>query len=143
MHLSDFALQQLDKAKLSELTDSQKEPLLEKALADLKEARERLNANSHTSSRPPSSDAPWSGVSAEAEMEDEPQSGEEPKTEASDAEGREAAEPGRRPEEKKVKSSSKAGRRPGSPGHSRSQRLAVSETIAHRPERCALCGEAL
>jgi len=141
MHLSDFDLQQLDKARLSELTDSQKEALLEKALADLKEARERLNANSRTSSRPPSSDALWSGVSAEAEASDEPESAEEPKAEASDADGGEAAEPDQ--SSKKPKSSSKPGRRPGSPGHSRSQRLAVTATIAHRPERCALCGEAL
>ena len=39
MHLSDFDLQQLNKARLSELTVSQKEALLEKALEDLKEVR--------------------------------------------------------------------------------------------------------
>jgi len=35
--------------------------LLVKLLSDLKEARDRLKADSRTSSRPPSSDNPWSG----------------------------------------------------------------------------------
>ena len=143
MHLSDFDLQQLDKARLSALTVSQKEALLEKALEDLKEARERLQADSRTSSRPPSSDAPWLGVSKEGQTEDEPKQAKEPKSEDSEAEGGETMAPEKAPEEQEAKSSSKPGRRPGSPGHSCRQRLAVSETIEHRPEWCALCGEAL
>jgi hypothetical protein len=42
VHLSDFDLEQLDEARLSELTASPKETLLKNAVADLKEARERL-----------------------------------------------------------------------------------------------------
>lgn len=146
MHLSDFDLQQLDKARLSALTVSQKETLLEKALEDLKEARERLQADSRTSSRPPSSDAPWSGVSEEPEAEGEPNSAEEgkgTKPEESEAERGDAPEPEKTPEEEEPKSSSKPGRRPGSAGHSRTQQLAVSSTIEHRPLQCALCGEGL
>jgi transposase len=139
MHLSDFDLQQLDEARLSELTVPQKEVLLEKALEDLKEARERLKADSRTSSRPPSSDAPWLGVSEESETEGEAKTS---GSEESETEHGEATEPEKAPEEE-PKSSLKPGRRPGSPGHSRTQRLAVTETIEHRPERCALCGESL
>lgn len=146
MHLSDFDLQQLDKARLSELTVSQKEALLEKALEDLKEARERLQADSRTSSRPPSSDAPWSGVNKEPEAEGEPKNAEEgkdSKPEASEAEHGDSPAPEQTPEDEKAKSSSKPGRRPGSAGHSRTQQLAVTSTIEHRSGPCALCGEAL
>ena len=70
MYLSDFDLQQLDEAKVSQWTPSQKEALLWKVLADLKEARERLKASSRTSSRPPSSDPLWLGKE-KAEVESE------------------------------------------------------------------------
>ena len=53
MHLSDFDLQQLDEQKLMALPAKHKDGLLVKLLWDLKEARERLKANSQTSSRPP------------------------------------------------------------------------------------------
>jgi len=142
MHLSDFDLQQLDKARLSALTVSQKEALLEKALDDLKEARERLKADSRTSSRPPSSDAPWLGVREEAAAAGEPRSAAESKSGKSEAESGDSTVPEKAPEAE-AKSSSKPGRRPGSPGHSRRQRLAVTETIDHRPAHCALCGDAL
>jgi transposase len=71
VYLSDFDLQQLDEAKVSRLTPSQKEVLLWKVLADLKEARERLKASSQTSSRPPSSGPPWLGTEVKAEVESE------------------------------------------------------------------------
>ena len=61
MYLSGFDLQQLDEQKLRELPAEQKDVLLVKLLWDLQEARERLKANSQTSSRPPSSDLPWQG----------------------------------------------------------------------------------
>jgi transposase len=137
MHLSDFDLQQLDKARLSQLTASQKEVLLEKALEDLKEARERLQADSRTSSRPPSSDAPWSSAGG-AEAPEEP-------PEASAAEAEESPEPAADKTSKTdhPTAAKRPGRRPGSPGHSRTQKLPVSETIAHAPEHCALCGRSL
>lgn len=120
-----------------QLTASQKDEWLRKAVADLKEARERLKADSRTSSRPPSSDAPWSS----AEAGDEP---EEPQEAVS-------AEAGGDPEPAADKSApgerrsgpKRPGRRPGSPGHSRTQKLTVTETIEHAPERCALCGRSL
>ena len=70
MYLSDFDLQQLDEQKLMGLPAKQKDRLLVKLLWDLKEARERLKANSQTSSRPPRSDPPWhEAVSREADSE--------------------------------------------------------------------------
>jgi hypothetical protein len=53
VYLSDFDLQQFDERKLIALPAEQKEALLVKLLWDLKDARERLKANSQTSSRPP------------------------------------------------------------------------------------------
>jgi hypothetical protein len=146
VHLSDFDLQQLDEARLSELTASQKDTLLKKAVADLKEARERLKADSRTSSRPPSSDAPWSHAGpAEAESvstrkanepeaaDREPDAGDEQAPKAEGAPKKETTSPpAKRP-----------GRRRGSPGHSRTQKLEITETIEHAPERCALCDRPL
>lgn len=62
MYLSDFDLQQLDAQKRMGLAAKQKDGLLVKLLWDLKETRERLKANSQTSSRPPRSDPPWYGA---------------------------------------------------------------------------------
>ena len=152
MHLSDFDLEQLDEARLSELTASPKETLLKNAVADLKEARERLKANSRTSSRPPSSDAPWSGSKTETPPEAEA----EVKASAGEAEEvAEAAEAADGEPEARDDSAAKAdgapqpeppstpaqrpGRRWGSPGHSRTQELAITATIGHAPARCALC----
>lgn len=69
MHLSDFDLRQLEARNLEELPVAVKDRLLESLLRDLIEAREHLAANSSTSSRPPSSDPPWSGPRSEAKSE--------------------------------------------------------------------------
>jgi len=61
VRLSDFDLAQLDEQTVTGLPGTQKDVLLVKLLSDLKEARDRLKADSRTSSRPPSSDNPWSG----------------------------------------------------------------------------------
>ena len=70
MYLSDFDLRQLEARNLAKLPVAEKNRLLEKMLRDLIEARERLAANSSTSSRPPSSDPPWSGLCGEAQPEE-------------------------------------------------------------------------
>jgi transposase len=59
MQLSDHDLKQLDDAYLGRLPMEPLRGLSSKLLADLKEARERLNQNPSNSSRPPSSQAPW------------------------------------------------------------------------------------
>jgi hypothetical protein len=71
VYLSDFDLQQLEARNLAKLPVVEKDRLLEKMLRDLIEARERLAANSSTSSRPPSSDPPWSGPRGETPAEAE------------------------------------------------------------------------
>ena len=154
MYLSDFDLQQLDEQQLTALPAEQKEALLVKLLWDLKDARERLQANSHTSSRPPRSDPPWHGhdlggeeseaagdaggaVEAEAAVSAASAvTGAEPSEVAAPAEGTTAASAA----DEKPK---KPGRRVGAPGHSRQVSLPVSATVIHAPESCACCGQAL
>jgi transposase len=121
-----------------------------KVLADLKEARERLQANSQTGSRPPSSDPLWLGTE-KAEVESEDAVG---VTAGERAEGKRRA-PGEAPEMEAspgprggadsacVTPARRAGRPRGAPGHSRVVSLAVSSTVIHRPKHCALCGQAL
>ena len=85
MQLSDHDLRQLDRARLHELDGEQLRALSEKLLADLKEARERLNRTPSNSSRPPSSRAPWErGEASECEdvPEDDGQKGDESTGEA-------------------------------------------------------------
>jgi hypothetical protein len=59
MHLSEHSLRQLDRAYLDALDEAALRVLSAKLLDDLKEARDRLNQGPETSSRPPSSRAPW------------------------------------------------------------------------------------
>ena len=154
MHLSDFDLQQLEPATVSRLTPSQQEGLLWKVIADLKEARERLGAHSQNSSRPPSSDLPWSSTGSEPGAAAEPE-----ETEAEAAAGaseQSAQSPASTDDSEAGAGDSEAdasdneqnppkrpGRVCGAPGHSRVLTLAVSATIVHRPEQCARCGQAL
>ena len=53
MQLSNQDLSQLDEEELLNLSEEELRRLSIKLLTDLKEARERLNQNSHNSSRPP------------------------------------------------------------------------------------------
>ncbi|MDS4055624.1 DUF6444 domain-containing protein, partial [Accumulibacter sp.] len=55
LYLPDHDLRQLDRDALSRLEEKAVRPLAERPLADLKEARDRLNQNSRNSSRPPGS----------------------------------------------------------------------------------------
>jgi transposase len=145
VQLSDFDLQQLDEARLSQLTAVQKEALLKTLLADLKDARERLKAASRTSSRPPSSDAPWGSAPGDEEVpaappgpadetpaERSPRAASETQEPVKEAAGGAATEPPKRP-----------GRRPGAVGHRRIPHLAVTETLVPAPGRGALCGQPL
>jgi hypothetical protein len=151
VYLSDFDLQQLEARNLAKLPVAEKNRLLEKMLRDLIEARERLAANSSTSSRPPSSDPPWSGPRSEAKPEDtateeaKAEEGETPSDETESA----ALLPDpvvmvARPDDKSGGTvPKKPGRQPGAPGHSRLLTLAVTETILHAPTHCAVCDRSL
>jgi hypothetical protein len=59
MHLSDHSLRQIDDDYVRSLETDALRDLSLRLLADLKEARERLNQGPANSSRPPSSRAPW------------------------------------------------------------------------------------
>ena len=59
MHLSDHSLRQIDDAYIRSLDPEALRGLSLRLLADLKEARERLNQGPTNSSRPPGSRAPW------------------------------------------------------------------------------------
>jgi transposase len=59
MHLSDHSLRQIDDDYVRSLGTDELRGLSLRLLADLKEARERLNQGPTNSSRPPSSRSPW------------------------------------------------------------------------------------
>ena len=59
MHLSDYSLRQIDDAYVQSLDVEALRGLSVRLLADLKDARDRLNQGPDNSSRPPSSRAPW------------------------------------------------------------------------------------
>lgn len=150
MYLSDFDLQQLDEQKLTALPAEQKDALLVKLLWDLKDARERLKANSQTSSRPPRSDPPWHGNDRasgglEAAGEVKPAAEVGAASPAAGAEPSDVAAPAAEttPASAADETPKKPGRRVGAPGHSRQVNLPVSETVIHAPESCVCCSQAL
>ena len=107
-------------------------------LADLKEARERLNQGPTNSSRPSSRRAPWARGETAAEAD-----------EAAEALPL-AAEPAETPPAtvapaavKPSPGARKAGKQPGAPGVGRTQVFAAHETLAHYPAVCTGCGRAL
>jgi transposase len=153
MKLSDFDLQQLNETRLLNLPAQQKDALLVKLLEDLKEARDRLKANSKTSSRPPSSDPPWSNAGQAAESstsgsksgvaEDSPESEDEEVKSDEDEPRAEDSKPDASQSssaELEPKSRKKPGRQKGMKGYGRPLKLAVSATVVHPPDDCVVCG---
>ena len=145
MHLSDHSLRQIDDAYLRSLDREALRGLSLRLLADLKEARERLNQGPTNSSRPPSSRAPWERgepltlpdeaeaslpVAAELAAES-PADG--PPTEVPTAAVKPAV----------AKSARKPGKQPGAPGVGRTQVFEAREVIPHYPAVCAGCGRTL
>ena len=70
MHLSDHSLRQIDDAYLRSLDPEALCGLSLRLLADLKEARERLNQGPTNSSRPSSRRAPWARGETAAEADE-------------------------------------------------------------------------
>ena len=144
MHLSDHSLRQIDDADLQSLEAEALRGLSLRLLADLKEARERLNQGPTNSSRPPSSRAPWERGETLTQAEE---------TAASlpgAAEPAEAAPPDSPPTElpptavnPAVTSARKPGKQPGAPGVGRTQLFEAQEVIPHYPAVCAGCGRTL
>jgi len=154
MRLSDLDLQQLDPIWAQGLTPMRKDKLFVTLIEDLKEARERLAANSQNSSRRPRTDAPWTSVPATAAqvdvsqippgaVEDKPQPDVKasPKdaqtTTTSPQDSPTSAQPAPASEKRKV------GHQEGAPGHGRALTLAVSATHTHMASHCAICQDAL
>jgi transposase len=112
-------------------------------LADLKEARDRLNQGPDHSSRPPSSRVPWERKNgggresdADAEAVDgarEPVPTEAQPTEAQPTEAQPTPIPAAR----------KPGKQPGAPGIGRTQVFHAHAEQAHYPDTCAGCGRPL
>jgi hypothetical protein len=144
MPLSDHSLRQIDAEYVRSWGADELRDLSLRLLADLKEARERLNQGPTNSSRPPSSRAPWE----HGEVSPPPH---EPETPQDEAESTEAplieAEPAKtRPAEVQpceAKPARKAGKQPGAPGMGRIQGLQAQELSPHYPQVCAGCGRPL
>jgi transposase len=131
----------LDDAYLESLEEDALRALSGKLLADLKEARERLNQNSRNSSRPPSREAPWEKPKAgdDAPPAEGGGKGFGPGPGPEPAEAAEASGAGRagKPTPKR------AGKRKGAPGHGREAPEQVDRVEYHPAARCAGCGAAL
>ncbi len=151
MQLSEHDLKQLDEETIRSLAAESLCTLSLKLLADLKEARDRLNQSPDNSSRPPSSRAPWERASSDAQDDDE-QEDEKPR-EADRQEEAEPKDPSTGAQDTKdseqeqskptEKGQGKPGKPKGAPGYGRTVELAVTAQSTHRPGECALCGQSL
>jgi transposase len=146
MHLCDHDLKELDEGYLRGFPVEPLRLLSGKLLADLKEARDRLNQNPSNSSRPSRTRAPWEKDDRGLDEKRTPDAGEveaeadaaavqdvEPDSTSAEGEAkpRDETKPGR------------PGRRKGAPGASRTQVLPMDATEMHRPATCAACGTPL
>ncbi|WP_154724786.1 IS66 family transposase [Candidatus Contendibacter odensensis] len=128
--MSDYSLRQMDDDYVRSLEAEALRGLSLRLLADIKEARERLNQGPGNSSRPPSSRVPWErGASLDP-------------TDESDEAKLDEAEPGAA-EPAKTPPARQPGKQPGTPGIGRTQVFQAHEERAHHPAVCAGCGEAL
>jgi transposase len=147
MLLEDYDLRQIDEATLRLPSKEDLRTLSTKLLQDLKEARERLNQSPNNSSRPPSSRVPWekNDGSEQSEVERSPVPEDEedaPRDDDADAEKADPKKAGK-PSKEENGPRRKPGKQPGSPGHGRTQVIAITGTVDHRPDTCALCNGAL
>jgi hypothetical protein len=128
MRLKPRDLEQLTDERLPALGEAEARRLLGIALADLREALDRLNQGPGNSSRPPGSQAPFErGRSADKKAAPE---GPEP-LEA-------VQHPETAPSDKKP-----PGRQVGMAGHSWQLDLPVTGDVDHRPTSCLVCADAL
>ena len=125
MHLNDHSLCQLDDAYLRSLDREALCGLSLRLLADLKEARDRLNQSSENSSRPPSRRVPWERTSGGQKLGEDVEDSEL------------TVEPA------EVKSGRNPGKQPGAPGIGRTPVFHAYEEQAHYPSVCAGCGHPL
>lgn len=147
MHLSDHDLRQMDEEWLARLPEERLRPALQRALEDLREARDRLNQTPENSSRPPSSRAPWDRnttpqdtdkdeADPPVETDDAPAQGEatapvSSSTPPETSPSHETDNPSPKP---------KAGKQPGAAGQGRTEIPAHAHPQPHYPACCAACG---
>jgi hypothetical protein len=157
LKLKAHDLQQFDEAYIRRLPEPAARELCVTLLADLKEARERLEQTATNSSRPPSSRAPWEYGANDADddrtQEDEPaEVSPAPESASAEPGEQEPSEPppsdptqGRDGESKapKRRPPRKPGKQRGAPGFGRTQKLVAERTDTHRPSHCNGCGQAL
>ncbi len=142
MQLSNDDLSQLDEKELLNLSEDDLRRISIKLLTDLKEARERLNQNSHNSSRPPSSEAPWEketqqdDSSNHSEETDKSDNKKPPPTEKADKEAKQSSK-------NKTEEPRKPGKQLGAKGFGRTQKLAITHYHEHVPETCGCCQQPL
>lgn len=149
MHLSDHSLRQIDDDYVRSLGMDELRGLSLRLLADLKEARERLDQGPTNSSRPPSSREPWER-GAHDETVDEPDAVDEP---AAGDEPDSPSESGATARPREAESGAtavgqptparRAGKPPGAPGVGRTEVLAAQDERRHYPQTCAGCGQPL
>lgn len=145
MHLTDHSLRQIDDAYVQSLDVASLRDLSLRLLADLQEARERLNQGPTNSSRPPSSQAPWERggppVASPGTAADDEDAA---PTEVPAPPAANAAALGAQTDAATLPAAPrKPGKQPGAPGFGRTQVFRAHDTQAHRPTVCAGGGRAL
>ncbi len=147
MRLSKYDLEQFDEVYLRSLPEERLQALSVKLLADLKEAHDRLNQTPLTSSRPPSTRAPWEcerdGPEGDETEAVGPPPVEPPEAEVADPAEAVGSQRARRPGARRGAPAGRPGRAKGAPGVSRTQQFPVDSEQIHRPERCVGCGAPL
>ena len=154
MYLSAHSLLQIDDSYLDSLVSEDLLALSKRLLADLKEARERLNQGPSNSSRPPSSQTPWERLGAKdddvveekAETAEKKNStkelGKKEEVPPAAVENKQADEASTEPATTaSARTPKKPGKQPGAPGFGRTQVFTPNEVVNHYPEFCAGCSQ--
>ena len=146
-HLTDHDLRQMDEAWLHSLPEPVARAVLSRVVADLKEARDRLNQSADNSSRPPGSLPPWEKRGAPAEEDDEEVSSGGAMAPAPDRDAAADVTAASETEAPRVPvrtpSGQKPGKQPGAKGYGRTQKLAIHAVEPRHPAVCAACGTPL
>lgn len=144
MHLSDHSLRQIDDAYVQSLDVEALRGLSVRLLADLKDARDRLNQGPENSSRPPSSRAPWDRPGGGLEPDAAADAADDgPESEPADTKPEPAERPSAEAKPTQAPAARKAGKPPGAPGVGRTQVFQAHAEQTHYPNACADCGRSL
>lgn len=155
MRFDRSELQQLTPEYIARLTPERRSALIEWLRKDLIEAQERLNQNPSNSSRPPSSRPPWDRAldnsadnvpeedssSTDEDNNDKPKGNSDEDSNEQNQGNNQADPPGKGSTSKNPKDNGtrKPGKQKGAKGFGRTQKLAIYQTIIHRPTCCKGC----